>query len=106
MRFDSKGESKMYDFLKNLERAGEISNIRTQKTVELLPDIRYRADFVAYDHTLKEDVYFEFKGFETDIWKIKKKIWAYCGPCLLKVYKERRGEMVLHETIIPTIKRP
>lgn len=88
IKFDSKKEAKRYAELKLLERAGEIENLELQPEYELQPKfrkdgvtyraIKYRADFRYKDHgkVVVEDV----KGFKTDVYKLKKKLFEYRYP--------------------------
>lgn len=83
--FDSIGESRRYQELKLLERAGEISDLQLQPKFELQPTfkkngkthraITYTADFqyVENGQTVIED----FKGFETKDFKMRKKMFEY-----------------------------
>ena len=87
--FASKAEAARYQELKLLEAAGEISDLQTQVTFELLPGFRdpeghkhlptkYIADFVYRQNgrTIVEDK----KGFRTDVFKLKKKLmWIKHG---------------------------
>lgn len=104
--FGSKAEAQGYLYLKALEQHGEIQNIRTQVKIELLPGARnervdYYVDFVVYDVASKEDQYIEIKGFETDKWKMKLKLWRHFGPGKLKVYKVAWNSLGLAEEVIP-----
>lgn len=104
--FGSKAESQAYLWLKDLEKLGEITNIRHQVRIELLPGARnervdYIVDFVVFDVALCMDIYIEVKGFETDKWKIKLKLWRHFGPGILRVYKVGWGKLGLDEEIHP-----
>ena len=89
-KFDSKKEANRYSELKMLECAGEIDDLKLQP-VFLLQDkfvdaegnkqrkIEYIADFMYKDkngRAIVEDV----KGMETDVFKIKKKLFLYKFP--------------------------
>lgn len=84
--FDSKGEAHCYSFLMNLERAGEIREIETQQTIDLVAQIRLKVDYVFFDVQLNETVYGEYKGFETPEWLLKKKLWRVFGPGRLRIF--------------------
>lgn len=83
--FDSKKEAERYKELKLLERAGQIHGLELQRTFELIPSFKmegktirgvsYRADFCYYDGAryVVEDV----KGYKTDVYKLKAKLFAY-----------------------------
>lgn len=85
--FDSIREKNYYIKLKLLEKSGKIKELELQKEFELQPNyklnnktirkITYRADFtyktVADDKLHVIDV----KGYRTDVYKLKKKIFEY-----------------------------
>lgn len=80
--FDSQKEYQRWCVLKLLERAGKISGLKRQVTFELIPKqdgeraCSYVADFVYCDadgNTVIEDC----KGFRTDAYKIKRKLFLY-----------------------------
>lgn len=84
--FDSKKEADYYLILKAMQKTGEIRNLELQKEFELIPRyildgkiIRktvYRADFV-YRNTNDEIIVVDIKGYRTDIYKLKKKLFEY-----------------------------
>ena len=89
-RFDSKKEAKRYQELRILEKAGKIKDLQFQPVFILqegfyyqgkaIRQITYRADFEYVDekgNIVVEDV----KGFKTDVYKLKKKLF-------LKKYRE------------------
>lgn len=101
--FASKGEANCFDMLTLLERAGEIKIVQLQPQVHLtLAKILYKPDFKIHDLKLEQDVYCEFKGFETAEWKIKRRLWEHYGPGILRVYRSRGNRIVLTEEIIPS----
>lgn len=85
--FDSKLEAKRYKELKLLEEAGVIKDLQLQPTYELIPTFKkdkktyrkttYKADFSYYDNELKKTVIEDTKGFKTDVYKLKKKMFEY-----------------------------
>ena len=85
--FSSKMEAKRYQQLKLLVIAREIKDLQLQPHFLLLPAferngqhflaINYVADFSYYDCKTKKCVVEEVKGFETEVWKIKKKLFHY-----------------------------
>ena len=86
-KFDSKKEGKRYLELKLLEKANEIKDLELQKVFELLPSfkkngktyrkITYIADFCYF--SIREGKYIceDVKGFKTDVYKLKKKMFEY-----------------------------
>ena len=96
--FDSTGEGLRYKELKLLGKTGQITDLQLQKKFIIVPEIRepdtvgprggvkkgkliqsaayYVADFVYYDKNGKLVVE-DFKGFKTDLYKLKKKLMKY-----------------------------
>lgn len=95
--FDSIKESVRYKQLKLLERAGLIKDLKLQTTFELQPSfkknnktiraITYKADF---DYMTKDGRHIveDVKGIETEVFKLKKKMFEYKYPNLeIKIVK-------------------
>jgi len=85
--FDSIKEKNYYIKLKLLEKAGKIKELELQKEYELQPSyklnnktsrkITYRADFT-YKTTEDNKIHvIDVKGFRTDVYRLKKKIFEY-----------------------------
>lgn len=87
--FDSKMEYKRWQQLKLMLATGEIKNLQRQPAFELQPafrkhnkayrEIEYVADFqyqTRDGRTVVEDV----KGMETDVFKLKRKMFEYKFP--------------------------
>lgn len=102
--FDSKGERSCYDLLCLMEKAGEIRDIEQQVTVDLIAGIRYRADFRFWDIALGEFVLAEYKGMETEVWRLKRKLYKMFGPYRLRIFKGYGLKMSVVEEIIPSKK--
>lgn len=99
--FASKGEAACYEMILAEARAGMIDKeIQVQDHVYLTDArILYIADF-----KIKRDEEFEwieFKGFETDVWRIKRRLWIHYGPGRLRIYKQKAGRLILDEIIDP-----
>lgn len=85
--FDSKREAKRYGELKLLERAGVIKDLQRQVRYELIPAFdaggkhyrptSYVADFVYTDTKTGEEVVEDCKGYRTDIYRLKAKMFAH-----------------------------
>ena len=97
IEFDSKKEADYYIHLKLLKKAGEIKDIGLQQRFVLQPGfkkngvkyqpITYIADFVITNNDGTTEVV-DVKGVETQVFKIKKKLFEYMYPDLnLKVVK-------------------
>ena len=85
--FDSIREKNYYIKLKLLEKAGKIKELELQKEYELQPSfkinnktsrkITYRADFT-YKTTEDDKLHVvDVKGFRTDVYRLKKKLFEY-----------------------------
>lgn len=85
IKFDSIREAERYQELKLLEEAGKISHLELQPIVVLqdkfiyqgktIRAITYRGDFAYFDHRVNRGVIEDVKGVETDVFKIKKKMF-------------------------------
>ena len=85
--FDSKLETKRYTELKLLQRNGLIKDLQLQPSYELIPTFKknkktyrkacYIADFSYYDTELNKTIVEDTKGFKTDVYLLKKKLFEY-----------------------------
>ena len=85
--FDSKLEAKRYTELKLLERNGIIKDLVLQPSYDLIPSFKkgnktfkkatYKADFSYYDNELGKTIIEDTKGFKTDVYVLKKKLFEY-----------------------------
>ena len=92
IKFDSLLEANRWQELKLLQRAKQIQDLDRQVRFELQPcykknnktikAINYVADFVYYDLNKKKMIVEDTKGFKTDVYKLKKKIFEYVFPDL------------------------
>ena len=88
--FDSKREGNRYLELKLLERAGKIKDLELQHQYELQPSfkkngktiraITYVADFTYFDLERMRIVVEDVKGFKTDVYMLKRKLFEYKFP--------------------------
>lgn len=85
--FDSKLEAKRYQELKLLERGGQIKDLQLQPSFELIPSFKkngktfrkttYKADFCYIDTESGQMIVEDSKGFLTELYKLKKKLFEY-----------------------------
>lgn len=90
--FDSKLEANRYCELKLLYKAGEISQLRLQPEFVLIPAFRkngksyrktvYRADFMYLDKRTGKYIVEDTKGFKTDVYMLKRKLFEHQYPDL------------------------
>lgn len=91
--FDSIKEKNRYTELKLLERSGIIKELKLQYEFELQPkyvnnkgkhvrSIKYKADFFYYNNQRGIYIVEDTKGFRTDVYKLKKKMFEYVYPNL------------------------
>lgn len=101
--FPSKGHAACYALLKLREKAGEIKILKCEDNIHLTEaKILYIADFKCLDIKTNKEFWVEFKGFETPVWRIKRRLWQFYGPGTLEIYRASRGSAVtvyLQETI-------
>lgn len=100
--FASKFEAEIFQRLSLMEAAGEVKEIRCQDHVFLTEArIEYIPDFRVFDLKLQQLVWHEAKGFETDVFRLKKKLWKFYGPGRLIIYKGNAKSYRIAEVIIP-----
>ena len=85
--FSSKLEAQRYTELKLLEKQGIIKDLKLQPSYELIPSFKkgnktykrasYIADFSYYDNELNKTIIEDTKGFKTDVYILKKKMFEY-----------------------------
>ena len=84
--FDSQKEARRYTVLRSLQDGGYIKGLSLQVPFELIPKqdweraVRYIADFVYYDIEKQMHVVEDVKGFKTDVYKLKRKLFKYKYP--------------------------
>lgn len=85
IKFDSQKEAKRYQELKMLQQGGKIAELRLQVPFLLIPKqqseraVKYIADFVYLDIASGDMVVEDTKGYRTDVYKLKRKLfkWRY-----------------------------
>lgn len=93
IKFDSKKEATRYEQLKILKQSGLIKELELQPTFVLQPAyknnkdekvraITYKADFIYFDIHLDRYIVEDVKGYKTDVYKLKKKLFEYQYPNL------------------------
>lgn len=85
--FDSRKEAKRYVELRDLERAGDIRDLKRQVRYEIVPAfdvdgkhyraITYIADFVYTDCETGKEIVEDVKGVRTDVYRLKAKMFAH-----------------------------
>ena len=88
--FASKREAKRYKELYLLLKCGKISALELQKKFILQPpykkngksirEITYVADFVYFDKERNKVIVEDSKGYRTEVFKLKKKLFEYVYP--------------------------
>lgn len=73
--FDSIGEGERYQFLKILQRKGEISNLKIHHPFKFKCGAEYEPDFTynEYNFLIVED----FKGKRTDTYMLKRRMFLF-----------------------------
>lgn len=87
IKFDSIREMKEFQLLEYRQKIGEIKELKLQVPYELIPTYKmndktirkcvYIADFVYYDTRDNKIHVVDTKGFRTDTYKLKKKMFEY-----------------------------
>lgn len=100
--FASKFEAAVFDILSFREKAGEIRNLRCQVRVALTDaKIVYIPDFGFEYVETGLPGFAEAKGFETEKWRLKLRLWRCYGPGPLEIYRGSYTRVRLDETVIP-----
>jgi len=93
--FDSKAEAQMYGEIKRLKKKGRVVGLKLQPEFELIPrlilpngkiqrPVVYTADFEFFDAKLGRRRVIDCKGWKTEIYRLKKKMFnaKYSGENL------------------------
>lgn len=84
--FASKKEAKRYTVLRSLQEGGYIRGLELQVPFELVPKgngeraVKYIADFVYYDIEKQVSIVEDVKGYKTDVYKLKRKLFKWRYP--------------------------
>lgn len=98
--FASKLEFALYEQLRLQSLAGELKDIQCQDHVYLTEArVLYMPDFKYFDLRSNQWEWAEAKGIETDVWRIKRRLWGHYGPGILHVWKGNRAGLFLDESI-------
>lgn len=102
--FPSKLESAVNDLLRIRENEKEITDIQRQQTVILqdgAPNVKisWKLDFSYERVSDGKRCYVEAKGFATEDFKLKLKLWRKNPPAPLEIYKGDYRRPILSETI-------
>ena len=95
--FSSKAEMRRYLELKLMEKAGKIRGLTLQPKFLLFPSfyrkgvfhhsLNYIGDFLYYDMEKKRKVVEDVKGVETEVFKIKYKLFCFRHNMELRIVK-------------------
>lgn len=87
--FDSIKEAKRYQELNLLQKAGLIVNLNRQISFELIPKtnteraVKYIADFMYVETVTGKIIVEDVKGYRTDVYKIKRKLFKFRYPNII-----------------------
>ena len=100
--FASKLEASLFDLLRASEAAGNIKELKVQPSV-YLTDARVlmKPDFSYFNLRTNAYEWAESKGFQTDVYRIKRRLWKFYGPGPLHVYTGSAKRIRFLETIYP-----
>jgi hypothetical protein len=92
--FSSKLEASVYCLIKHVVIQCQDHIYLTDARILYIPDFKCAdADGKIY--------WVEAKGLETDVYRIKRRLWKHYGPGQLHVYKGTAARPFLHEIIHP-----
>jgi hypothetical protein len=103
--FPSRTEAELYAYLKQLERARQIQDLRMQVKVE--PEVckscgvraapPVKVDFLFFENETQLWVHAEAKCNETDRWKAFLAWWRHSGPGVLRIYNFNKRLKLIEE---------
>ena len=106
--FDSKGEAGLYNYLLMLEKDNQIQELICKPQILIGPEGALRKerqlmipDFSAFCLKEQKVIFHEFKGFEDEKWRYKKKMWLWHGPGVMVIYKGSAKNFKVVEEITP-----
>lgn len=99
--FASKLENSVHEILLKRQADGEIKDIRIQHTYEIVKGLRWKVDFSFEDCATGQRIYCEAKGFPTDVYKLKLRMYKIHGKHRLEIWKGSYKKPVLVEIIEP-----
>ena len=94
--FDSKGESRRWVYLKELQKQHKISNLQRQVSYPLEVNEELITSYVA-DFTYDEDgvqIVEDFKGHITSVFRLKKKLFEAIHKQPLRIVRLQRNDFV------------
>lgn len=110
--FASKLEASVYSILKNKENIGEITDLKCQEQVNVCCNdkdcphdkkVIYKPDFSFTEVSSGEKAFAEAKGFASEVWPLKKRLWKHYGKGRLDIYMGSHTRPFLKEIIIPKV---
>lgn len=101
LKFDSILEHTVYQMLRLQEMKGEIKILQLQAKVHLTEAaILMIPDFKCQDRQTDEIYYVEAKGFETAVYRLKRKLWLKYGPGRMDVWMGTKKGIYLKESLL------
>lgn len=83
-------------------KAGEITELKLQVPVYLTDaKIMSRVDFQFVNCKTGQIEYAEAKGFQTDVWRIKRRLWLSYGPAICTIWVGNYKKPYIGEVLIP-----
>ncbi len=102
--FDSTSEGTFFGLLKLMERGGLIKDpIHHPGRIKLTRFVGIEPDYRWFENKRGIFVFGEYKGHETEGWRIKRNLWREFGEHPLQVWKKEKGRYFMHEELIGTI---
>lgn len=102
--FSSKLENAVHEILKRRQAEGELTDIKCQQTFRLQDgdrtvSIKWKIDFSATEVKTGKTIYFEAKGFEESVYKLKLKMWRKHKYATLEIWRGTYQRPFLSERI-------
>lgn len=97
--FRSGLERDVAQMLTLMKRAGEITDFDREVSIELVPGIKHKLDFVVHEKEGKYGI--EAKGATCATWSLKRRLYIAFGKFPIQVWKKENSRLGISEIIPP-----
>lgn len=97
--YRSQLEAQVHETLRLMERAGQIRNIRREQSIQIIPSMTHKLDFLVFDIKRNMDIGIEAKGFNDPTWNEKQKVYKDFGTFPVQVWMNKTGRIGIEKEI-------
>jgi predicted component of type VI protein secretion system len=94
-------QGEVFATLKQMERGGLISNIRHEQSIQLMPSVKHRIDFIVFEHARTTDVGIEAKwdNKKDGRWQTLKQVYRDLAPIPVQIWMKNGRRVSMYEEI-------